>query len=589
MEIKDKRLNIAETLKQATMALETHRAWMKRRVSSSITPLDGNEAVVVGDVTESNPKMVNVAWALGSGNKIKQRGDNELLEGSLTNGVPAPPPSDDAQQRGVTSQGTLPSPPPFAEETNNHERGSSSASPTAQGNFELLESPTTPFVHRGQSSPDTPMDRCETTAPEKAHFIFPSSSLTKHSSSKIKKRHRITKATIVPVDGKSEGQPVPNGPHHSDDVLESSRPISPDVFIGESFHSDRSPLPPASTLTAWGSHASLNSYSEPSKEQQPARPGSAKVKHSTPLKINAEQNQADITMESADLRLKVSSSSQYHSPVVGSPTVQSMSQSTSSSSREREGEDSFGSVSPAEHFEVLQRNSSARLIPVTPAPKEQRSSYALHTQSKLMAAEADTKIYQVQHKQSSSQQKLTDNEEMPSWHSLTSKTAPDIPDSVLQTVLPRQRESTRKIGLATVPNHNDDHIGVGEHVTQQSHQSLLGGGDTGHQRVPSGSPKPSMLHPLLKTSLKTSSESPSEERKHVSFNKANLTRSKSVPADRLLVHSWGDDVQQQEAATGSAEVFTMSHGSPRLKSKAVSNLNLPPLKNIIGIGYTVLI
>ena len=79
MEIKDKRLNIAETLKQATMALETHRAWMKRRVSSSITPLDGNEAVVVGDVTESNPKMVNVAWALGSGNKIKQRGDNLSL------------------------------------------------------------------------------------------------------------------------------------------------------------------------------------------------------------------------------------------------------------------------------------------------------------------------------------------------------------------------------------------------------------------------------------------------------------------------------------------------------------------------------
>ena len=75
MEIKDKRLNIAETLKQATMALETHRAWMKRRVSSSITPLDGNEAVVVGDVTESNPKMVNVACCLGRKTPHPQRGD----------------------------------------------------------------------------------------------------------------------------------------------------------------------------------------------------------------------------------------------------------------------------------------------------------------------------------------------------------------------------------------------------------------------------------------------------------------------------------------------------------------------------------
>lgn len=72
-----------------------------------------------------------------------------------------------------------------------------------------------------------------------------------------------------------------------------------------------------------------------------------------------------------------------HQQAISSP------QSDNSSSFKDEGE----SITDEDHFRSLQEASSAKLVAVSPAPREQRTTFAAHKQSKLSSAEAGGKVY----------------------------------------------------------------------------------------------------------------------------------------------------------------------------------------------------
>jgi hypothetical protein len=616
-----RKLSVADTLKQATEALETHRAWMKRRVSTSIAPLDcgaenGRENSIVGE--EIYPKTSSsVGWALGSEKGIKQRGDNELegagppIIGSARGAaqrLPAPPLSIRAWQKGHESESASSS-------TNN--------SPLPQAGHDLLASPNTPFPEHGQYSPDagTPVDHIGATASNKLHFTFPSSSTqTKQSSFKIKKRQRMGKSSVVPM-----GETLTEVDEElSDDILLSpSRAKSPEVFIGESFQSKISPIAPASTLVAWGSLSSLDNYIESLEatngktDQKSTHPEGAKLANSTPFASLAnstkeENREAELTspgsaalsspqqpLASPDL---VQSSTIHHTGSAHStPSPDTNAQdsfadsSMPSPSKDDSGESSFENSSNAEHFEALKAASGAKLIPVSQAPRGQRSS-SHHKQSKLEAAEANTRIYEPQFKKRSN---LQSDDQVSRYHGdrlgQLSLRNTNIPDPVLQTVLPKQGERAKKSGLTMLHVTKPDREHATLHVHVQGQQSTPDEEDQ-EQQLPihqaDSQPPPSQSS--LSTSLQTSVAPLEEENKkfHDKKTRSQLIRSKSFPTKEVGVSSLkdkdtslkGDELQIEEvSSTGeTGGLLFPSHSTPRLRSHALEVLNLPPLKIMIS-------
>ena len=595
-DVMTRKLSVTETLKQATSALETHRAWMKRRVSTSVAPLDGQErndgeSVVVADVDDGVLKSVNVAWAIGSDKELKRRGENHRSTAGS-----APPPSNRAWQAqvGASSSGELSA---LAEETDHlqhgSQSGSTSPSPTAQDNLDLLESPTTPFLHQGLLSPDMEHEDSQPSASDSLHFTFSSStsasSMIEQSNSKVKKRKRIGKATVVPaVKPKSS-----ETPRHRGSVTDSSRPLSPDVFVGESFHSNLSPLPPASMLVAWGSLNSLDNYIESleassSKEEKPVRPKSVKFNDPSPLEKRVKAEHTHSPEEFTNLKFKSPSISEQigsrdrvdESPYIHSPD-------TSLLKDQESGESSFENSHSTEHFEALKASSSATVIPVTPAPKGKRSSYSLHKQSKLMAAEADRKVYDVQHKKLSN---LQNENELASVALLDMKSprqssTSDIPDSVLQQVLSNQRDRLRKSGYSTYTNSSEQ-VAAAKLVQPQTHHV-----DEKEDKTDQLSPTHSHPRSLqMETSSQVShvdslTPLPMEKEKKASSTKSILVRSQSFPAKRSGGDLLGKDDRSPQEEGGDAdasEVLARSRSSPKLRRSTLDTLNLPPLKKIIG-------
>ena len=597
-DVMTRKLSVTETLKQATSALETHRAWMKRRVSTSVAPLNGRErndgeSVVVGDVDDGVLKSVNVAWAIGSDKELKRRGENHRSTAGS-----APPPSNRAWQAqvGASSSGELSA---LAEETDHlqhgSQSGSTSPSPTAQDNLDLLESPTTPFLHKGLLSPDMEQEDSQPSASDSLHFTFSSSSLPssmiEQSNSKVKKKKRIGKATVVPaVKPKSS-----ETPRHGGSVTDSSRPLSPDVFVGESFHSNLSPPPPASMLVAWGSLTSLDNYIESleassSMEEKPVRPKSVKFNDPSPLEKTAKAERTHSPEEFTNLKFKSPSISEQigsrdrvdESPYIHSPD-------TSLSKDQESGESSFENSHSTEHFEALKASSSATVIPVTPAPKGKRSSYSLHKQSKLMAAEADRKVYDVQHKKLSN---LQNENELTSVALLDMKSprqssTSDIPDSVLQQVLSNQRDRLRKSRYS----NSSEHVAAAKLVQPQTHHV-----DEKEDKTDQLSPTHSHPRSLqMETSSQVShvdSHTPlpmeKEKEKKASSTKSILVRSQSFPAKRSGGDSLEKDNRSPKEEGGDAdasEVLARSRSSPKLRRSTLDTLNLPPLKKIIGTSW----
>ena len=627
----NRKLSVAETLKQATLALETHRAWMKRRVSTSVAPSDGalveerggGNTWAVGDVEEDSRKAVSVAWALGSDKNLRdneQGGSPTATSAAATQ--PAPPLSSSSSlQRGAVRKGPRPYLPPLDEETDDfhihrhQDSGSSSAtSPAGQVAVSLLDSPTTPFPHHahGLLSPGSPGDGPQGVAPSGFHFTFPTSSQSRQTNSQIMKKQRIGKATVVPTNGSVHGEPKPTTSGQKDGgVLDSGQPKSPDVFIGESFHS--SPPLPSSMLVAWGSLTSLDNYIESLESsslgpQKQTHPGSAKADKRLDLK--KLENGEEITTEGSSreaVSIRFTSSTPSSGNLTGPDNLQSSDfqsniHSTPSPSKdEQDSLDSLETTPPAEHFESLKKAStSSTLIPVTPAPRGQRSSFAMHKQSKLMAAEAETKIYDVHHRKLSDllreSQPGGGNTGVPSQHSLKGRATANIPDSVLQSVLPKEREKLHAMsGFATAPLSNDQDD-TGGYVMQPSKPVKPVKLEEGETDVDFHLPPSSLSPPVPQTPATTTLVSPLtplEEEQPSQESKTGLDGCGPSPAP---VTGSGESLEEKEGSVssessiedvaGSSEVLEEDrHGSsPKLKEKksAFESLGLPPLKVKVG-------
>ena len=623
MEGGSRRMSVAETLKQATTALETHRAWMKRRVSTSIAPLDidaekDQRTAVVG---ETNPRQVNVGWALGSEKGVKQRGDNELERVVSPNDrgaacLPAPPPSVGAWQRGgrpasITSLG---------EEAD--ENGFSDPnSPLAQADSGLLESPNTPFPrHCRDSSPDagSPEDNYGATASNKFHFTFPSSFQTKQSNGKIKKRKKMGKCTVVPVSEslkEVDGELTSKG-RFGDATLLSNQTKSPNMFIGESFHSKHPSVPPVSTMAAWGSLTSLDNYIESLEtsngdidrkptctrntglssfpQLESVAKGVKEEKHDTKLdgvRENTLNSPQLVLVQSSTVQLSGNSKLPLHDKAQNSLTDHAMPSPTEDESRE-----SFENSANSEQFEELKAASSgAKLIPVGQAPRAQRSSFSLHKQSKLVAAESNTRLYNVQFKQLAVDDQVTrygDSLHRPSFRNSSSA---NIPDSVLQTVLPKKGERARKSGLTMLANPTELPVSENRRATlQEKDQSRLLSEDE-NQQLSLGDSEPSTPSQASPKTSPRINAAPSEEQKIKPLNKPNLTKSESFSAEADGVGSPADhgvslegdelhiqDVISTEDQGEAGRDFHQGQSTLKSKSRALNVLNLPSLKTEKG-------
>ena len=615
-----RKLSVAETLKQATEALETHRAWMKRRVSTTIAPLDcgaenGRKSEIVGE--EIYPKTsTSVGWALGNEKGVKQRGDSQVAgAGPPTSGVaqqvPAPPLSIRAWQQGHDSESVS---------------SSTNSSPLTPAGHGLLQSPNTPFPEHSQDSPDS-VGHLGATASNNLHFTFPSStsSQTKQSNFKIKKRQRMGKSSVVPMAATL----TEVDEEQSEDILLSpGRAKSPEVFIGESFQRKIAPIAPASTLVAWGSLSSLDNYIESLEgtnkniDQKSKHPENAKLTTSTPFGSLAnskkEENHDTVStspgskvisspqrpLASPDL---VQSSTIHHhtgsalthskpSPTKAQDSFADHSNMPSPSKDESE-ESSFESSSNAEHFEALKAASNATLIPVSQAPRAQRSSFSLHKQSKLEAAEANTKIYEPRFKERSNLQaddRITSNHGNKLGQlSLRDSSSMNIPDSVLQTVLPKHGERARKSGLAMLHVTKDST----EHATTlqvQDQHSTPDKEDKNQQPSPQADSQLPVSQISLNAPLQTSVMPLEEEKKQFHGNKTGslLIRSKSFPTKEAGGSSLKDDdtslkgdelqIEEVTSADETGGLLFPSHSTPRIKSHALEVLKLPPLKTMTG-------
>ena len=618
-----RKLSVAETLKQATEALETHRAWMKRRVSTTIAPLDcdaenGRKSAIAGE--EIYPKTsTSVGWALGSEKGVKQRGDNQVAG--------AGPPTSSA--RGIAQQ--VPAPPLSVrawqqEHESESVSSSTNSSPLTPAGHGLLQSPNTPFPEHSQDSPDS-VGHLGATASNKLHFTFPSStsSQTKQSNFKIKKRQRMGKSSVVPM---AATLTEVDEEQSEDTLLSPSRAKSPEVFIGESFQSKIAPTAPASTLVAWGSLSSLDNYIESLEgtnkdiDQKCTHPENAKLTTSTSFGSLAngtkEENHNTVSTSPGSKAISspqqplvspnlVQSSTIHHT---GSALTHSKPSPTKvqdsfadhsdmpSPSKDESEESSFESSSNAEHFEALKAASNATLIPVSQAPRAQRSSFSLHKQSKLEAAEANTKIYEPRFKEHSN---LQADDRFTSYHgnklgqlSLRDSSSVSIPDSVLQTVLPKRGERAKKSGLAMLHVTKDST----EHATtlqMQGQPSTPDKEEKDQQPSPQADSQPPISQTSLNAPLQTSVAPLEEEKKQFHGNKTAslLIRSKSFPTNKEAGGSLlkdddtslnGDELQIEEvtSADETGGLLFPSHSTPRIKSQALEVLKLPPLKTMTG-------
>ena len=366
-----KKLSVAETLTQATKALQTHRNWMKKRISVAPLDDDGPFELEVRETERKGGK--NRAWG-----NFGERGSIAFVEGSAlveethqgTSETHSAPPPFEIQARGGSARirrsaqvapvhmlGSL-----TEDAAENSEKGW-----REEKGRKLQVAWGSTSDNRGQ--PAVREDIAIAERLEKANKLEKRKGeepMVSDAATKPKRKH-LSKASVVPSEITTD-RPGQTGPPRNSKAT--------DMFL----------RPPP--VPVWGSLTSLDNYT----------PGSGR-------------NVSDVS------------------------TVQ---------------DDAFASASTSEHIEVLQSTSSATIVPVSPAPKEQRSSYALHHQSKLTASEAGLELLKVEPDVMSGKGRTAHSSSI--LVADKTKSGPlksqELPESILQPVLPARRQ--RRTGASVV-------------------------------------------------------------------------------------------------------------------------------------------
>ena len=206
-------------------------------------------------------------------------------------------------------------------------------------------------------------------------------------------------------------------------------------------------------------------------------------------------------------------------------------------------ENSFESA----QIDELQANTPATVIPVCPAPVNQRSSYTAHTQSKLMAAEDNVELLNIHN--GTRRQDIDQHDDVTCILSSKHGVRGDIPEAILHSVLPKQNqtgmESVKVMSRSPVISSSDSLL---QPFDLDASGMNRGSGATSHSQI--------------------SDVSPTE-----------FTRSKSLP----LVRSEASRDISRPAPYNLDAVASYSYDSEELSQKyhhATRVLNLPPLKRV---------
>ena len=448
-----RRLSVVDTLAQATKALQTHRAWMKRRIS--IAPINEGE-------TANRDHQVNDVFVRDS-----VRDDvslEDLFEagpfGVLNNREvihSAPPPFSRASSGAVS----------LGQRSTTKRHLAHKVSPASlrdlpdlpEEKLALTGVHSPPSLFYGTSDPAAASSGKYDQSTRIGNEEFGASSRGSQNESLIpqpqaaKKKPISSKGRVVPAVGGSVKSVV-------------TSPTSPkELFYGGSVTPSSLPTHLSSLVAsgnAWGSVESLESHeatyrdSTSKTEQTSHSPPFVKnlsretiLCHSAPGE-QSEKSSLQENMSGQEESLKMS---EQRNVTENSHTVTAEHLESSLEHTVDDQTDSY--ELQTNHFESLQANSSTKILPVSPAPKDQRSSYFKHTQSKVSTAEESLEIID----REPGTKLRTGMEEplslrlpvSPNHHHGRQVAVGTASEATIQPVLPKQRE--RKMGTVLVTRH----------------------------------------------------------------------------------------------------------------------------------------
>lgn len=469
---RSRRLSVADTLAQATKALQTHRAWMKRRISTTVAPGPTDEGE-----TGNRDHQVNDIFVRDS---VK---DEVSLEDLLESGpfeVPnrevihsAPPPFSDAPNSTISLQrkrhlankaspSSLRDLPDLPEE-NHALTGVHSLHSSFYGTSSVADHTTSPHSS-GEYQQNSIGSRKDNDSSSKVFTGDGSQNeISMPQTQTSRKKYISSKQRISPA-------------MRGDDLAENevTSPTSPkDVFYGGSLNPRSLPThlsPPVVSSNAWGSVESLEShevtYRESTSETEVGRTGHTPTfanHHSRETNLSSSSHSAvkeQLTTKSSLEEME--DKSQTDSLKISLAEQRSVKEKSRTvtveyldNSLEHTVDDQTDNYeSPSNHLESLQADSSIKILPVSPAPRDQRGSYSKHTKSKVSAAEESleiidrepgVKLHMGMDQPLSLRLPVTPN------HQGRQVDAGRVSEAIIQPVLPKQRE--RKVGPVLVTRH----------------------------------------------------------------------------------------------------------------------------------------
>ena len=413
-----RRLSVAETLEQARKALQTHRSWMKKR-SLAINP----EESVEGDTSH---------YQVDLGIFTRDKSQPLLLED-------ASPPTRKLEEASLAE---APAPPPSLDRTTPRRRSGK----VAPASLDTL--PELPLAENSlTAAPLHFYGSTQLQEPEEV-ALFPTDtagratdSAKKKPPSNQRKRHAASsKGRVVPV---TKASSVENG---------MARPTSPTAAFYSQQLDEEAPPTQTNGKHPRTKHSDIPTPTStgPTEDQ-----GTRKLVSTT----DAHQIHTPITehipsSSSSTERTGLSSSGSEETGLSSSGSEETgLSSGSEDKSDHNESSDLDMSKS---HFESLRGESSSFIVPVSPAPRDQRSSYSAHTLSKVRAVEESLQIIskEAEEKMAALVTDTTPSAfRLPITEHLTSKRSEveEVENVFMRRVLPKVEEKSEE--METVTHH----------------------------------------------------------------------------------------------------------------------------------------
>lgn len=399
--------NVADTLAQATKALHSHRAWMKQRISSAIVPIDGEGAVV----EKKQVKDIFISRSSSTG-----------LTGDL---------SDSHKLNTPDQEGVHPAPPHFVLEKGSSKRRHIHNKVTPVSS---VDSPSLPKVSLtgipSQFYGGSATEPAQDARPRGVDAVQPSDDVqsqqevsphTKVPQAQVSKKRHKHSITIVPLD---EGK------------TENKAPCPRDILYGTS-------TPSFPVANAWTDVVLLeDKTAEPESEHQMGH--SFSDSHCPIETPGSHELPADVCFETArHTDSQHLSRSKRFTEKENSDDPETAEETQEQPPDESQEQQSDNLESSTNHIETLQADSSIRILPVSPAPTDQRSSYFQHTQSKVTSVEESLEIVDSEPRVMScrSQGKSAGLRLPPAQNDRQHEQTRVGSTAVLTTVLPEQKEN----------------------------------------------------------------------------------------------------------------------------------------------------